>query len=59
MLFGVNTVYLDVNEYKVKAQNVWAHIYLSVNVIEYLTIIPWVRVGYEMVNSHIQQARVE
>ena len=41
----------NTNDYKVPAQIVWARICLSVNFIEYLTIIPWARVGYEMVNS--------
>ena len=35
LLVGVIEVYFDVNDYKVPAQNVWARIYLSVNVIEY------------------------
>ena len=41
LLVGVIEVYFDVNDYKVPAQNVWARICLSVNVIEYRYIFKY------------------
>ena len=55
-MVGVIEVYFDVNDYKVPAQNVWARICLSVNVIEYRYIFKYP--NWNSINTNEMYSRV-